>query len=198
MSIPQNRERSPLWLRLLRGTLSLVAWAIVIVLAVAVWFRLFRYDATYELVWLNSFTRYVYLPAYASLVWARWMRRWVLLATAGAIVACHLTWVLPDFAPAAPTAARSETNPTLRIFLANVSIMNDHFDAMFSEIAAAQPQVVVLIEYNNAWHAAAESSPVLAAFPHRAKTPGFGGNTVAVFSQVPIVDQFQDRFQMER
>ena len=75
---------------------------------------------------MNAFTRYVYLPAYFVLAWAVWQRRWVLLAASLAVVACHVTWMAPDFVrdrrfdpPSGDT--RPATSPTLRVFFANVT-----------------------------------------------------------------------------
>ena len=69
-------------------TLSLVAVALM---------RLFDHDGTHFFTWLNAFTRYVYLPAYACLAWAIWKRRWILALANIAIVGFHIALLAPDF-----------------------------------------------------------------------------------------------------
>src|SRR5262245_29819637 len=58
----------------------LATWCIVLALAACVALRFFEFDATYIFTCLNSFTRYLYLPAYMCVAWAAWQRRWILLA----------------------------------------------------------------------------------------------------------------------
>ena len=69
-------------------TLSLVAVALL---------RIFYHDGTHFLTWLNAFTRYVYLPAYACLAWAIWKRRWILALANLAVVCLHVALLAPDF-----------------------------------------------------------------------------------------------------
>jgi hypothetical protein len=68
-------------------TLSLVAVAVL---------RVTWHDGTHFLIWLNAFTRYVYLPAYACLVWAVWKRRWKLVIANLAVVCFHVALLAPD------------------------------------------------------------------------------------------------------
>src|SRR5687768_14241818 len=77
----------------------LFAWLAVMLLLVVAALRIVYHDGAYALIWLNAFTRYVYLPAYVCLAWALWQRRWMLAGTAAGVVAAHLTFIAPDFLP---------------------------------------------------------------------------------------------------
>src|ERR1700681_4021982 len=72
-------------------------WCIAIVMLLIAALRIVAHDATYLLICLNSFTLYLYLPAYLILVYAARMRRYGLAAMSLLLVACHVTWVAPDF-----------------------------------------------------------------------------------------------------
>jgi endonuclease/exonuclease/phosphatase (EEP) superfamily protein YafD len=81
---------------------------------------------------------------------------------------------------------------SLRIFFANVLQNNREFDAMFQEIAAAHPDVVVFAEWGWAWSQAFQQSPVSAAYVHgiSARQRYFGH--VNVFSKLPLQNEMQN------
>jgi endonuclease/exonuclease/phosphatase (EEP) superfamily protein YafD len=174
-----------------------VAWAIVIALVAVAALRLFRHDAAFPLVWLNSFARYIYLPAYACAAWAAWQRRWVLLAAGLSVVVCHLAWMAPDFIrdrrfDPPTSAAAADTSPTLRIFFANVAADNDQRESLLSEIAAANPDVIVLVEFAWPWHIAFKSSPIMAPYKFGSGWMQSHIGSVNVFSKLPLQMEKQD------
>src|ERR1700733_14973724 len=77
-------DRPSLWLR----TGIMLAWAISLSLASLAVLRLTYHDGRHPLIWINAFTRYAYLPAYACLVFGLWYRRRWLAITNLAIVGC--------------------------------------------------------------------------------------------------------------
>jgi endonuclease/exonuclease/phosphatase (EEP) superfamily protein YafD len=171
-----------------------LAWLATLTLATVAALRVFYHDGTYFLTWLNAFTRYLYLPAYACLVWAAWQRRWTLAFLASAVVLCHLVWMAPNFirdrrfdppaAAAEKTAAAA--SPALRIFFANVLQKNKRHDAMFREIAAADPDVLIVAEWGWAWNQAFRKSSLADTYAYGAslRQPRFG--MVNIFSKRPL------------
>src|SRR6476620_3570137 len=77
VGLPNGHDTSPVR-RFFAWLFYITAWLTTLVLAVFAGLRLFDHDATHFLVWINAFTRYVYLPAYVCLAWALWRRRWIL------------------------------------------------------------------------------------------------------------------------
>jgi endonuclease/exonuclease/phosphatase (EEP) superfamily protein YafD len=165
------------------------SWAIVVVLGSLAALRLFYHDGTNLLVCFNAFTLYLYLPAYGVLAWAAWRRRWLLAALGGLIVLCHVAWIGPDFLPAARTApipaGSAAPSPKMRIFCANVRGTNANYQSMLDEIAEADPDVVVLIEYTGRWHQALKDSPILAPYAYRQPRPVTA--QIACYSRLPLV-----------
>ena len=90
-------EHRPLWRRGLSLLCVSSAWIVSLSLLTVAALRILYHDGTYVLIWLNAFTRYVYLPAYVCLLFAAWQRRWRLALVSSAVVACHLAWLAPDF-----------------------------------------------------------------------------------------------------
>jgi endonuclease/exonuclease/phosphatase (EEP) superfamily protein YafD len=178
----------------------LVCVATVSLFAVAV-LRVFYHDGTHLLIWLNAFARYVYLPAYACLAWAILRRHWRLALANLAIVSFHVTLLWPDFVrdrrfdPSSnSTVLAAADAPTVRIFFANVRGQNTEHQALLEEIKAADPDVIVLVEFSWAWYQVCRYSPVFKAYPYGGgmeyKQPG----TANVFSKIPLKSAKQDWF----
>lgn len=171
----------------------IAAWLATLALAAVAAFRVFYHDGMYTLTCLNAFTRYLYLPVYVCLGWAFWQRRWALAVVGAAVAACHLTWIAPEFVRdrrfdvgGNPGAAAASDPPTVRIFFANVAAYNEFPEAFLDEIPAADPDVIVFVEYLPWWRAAARNSPVLKAYPFGTPQSVPRGGEIAVYSRIPL------------
>jgi endonuclease/exonuclease/phosphatase (EEP) superfamily protein YafD len=176
------------------------AWIVSLLLLAVAALRIFYHDGTYVLVWLNAFTRYVYLPAYVCLLFASWQRRWRLAIVSTVVVVCHLAWLTPDFlrdrrfdAPTSAAAAKSaDTSPTLRIFFANVRESSEEYQSMLQEIEGANPDVIVLVEYGWGWHLTFKTSPVMAPYKYGSGHLQSHIGSVNVFSRLPLKSEMQN------
>jgi endonuclease/exonuclease/phosphatase (EEP) superfamily protein YafD len=180
--------------------LACAAWIVTTSLAVVAVLRIFYHDGSHFLIWLNAFTRYVYLPAYACILVGMWQRRRRLSSLAAAVIACHLYWIAPDFlrdrrfdiASAATSSATSDAG-SLRIFFANVCYLNTQYEEMMREIADAEPDVVVFVEFSPQWYAAFRASGIAGKFPYdNGQPPSVSG--VNVFSKRPLKSSTQKWF----
>jgi endonuclease/exonuclease/phosphatase (EEP) superfamily protein YafD len=176
-----------------------LACLVTLSLVVVVLMRVFDHDGTNFFTWLNAFTRYVYLPAYACLAWSIWKRRWFLALANLAIVGFHVALLAPDFmrdrryeSTAFATNVNASASPTVRIFFANVRALNTEHQALLEEIKAANPDVIVLVEFSWLWHMAYLHSPVFAAYPYGGGMENQRMGTVNVFSKVPLKSDRQD------
>lgn len=175
----------------------LAAWGTVITLGTVAALRIFEFDATHALACINSFTRYLYLPVYACVAWALWQRCWLLLATSLLVAACHVTWMVPDFVrdrrfDPPPGPAATSVSPTIRVFFANINGDNTEIQSLYDEIAAANPDVVVLVEFSWPWHVAFKSSPLMAKYKYGAGWLQSHIGSVNVFSRLPLAMEQQD------
>ena len=189
----------PLWRRGLSLLCAMSAWIVSLSLLAVAALRILYHDGTYVLVWLNAFTRYVYLPAYLCLLFAAWQRRWRLVLVSSAVVGCHLAWLAPDFLrdrrfepPASSVAVESaDTSPTMRIFFANVRENSEEYPSMLEEITEADPDVIVLVEYGWGWHLTFKTSPVLAPYKYGSGHLQSHIGSVNVFSRLPLKTEMQ-------
>jgi endonuclease/exonuclease/phosphatase (EEP) superfamily protein YafD len=173
-------------------TLSLVAVALL---------RLTYHDGTHFLIWLNAFTRYVYLPAYACLAWAVWKHRWILAVANLAVVGLHIALLAPDFirdrrfdSVANSAIADAPAAQTVRIFFANVRAENAEYAALLKEMQDANPDVIVLVEFTPNWHRAYFHSPFFAAYPYGSGMKNMAMGTANVFSKLPLKSEEQNWF----
>jgi endonuclease/exonuclease/phosphatase (EEP) superfamily protein YafD len=177
----------------------LLLWFTAISLGAVAVFRTLWQDGNLLLIWLNAFTRCLYLPAYLCAALAAWHRRWWLLAVSSVVVAFHVSLMAPDFLrdrrfepPTGALASAADTSPPLRIFFANVNGSNDQFESLLSEIADANPDVIVLVEFTWPWHIAFKSAPVMAPYVHGSGMLPSHIGSVNVFSKLPLLAESQE------
>jgi endonuclease/exonuclease/phosphatase (EEP) superfamily protein YafD len=197
-AVPRRRARP-----LSRWALIVIsfAWFITLGLASIAALHVFFHDQTNVLIWLNAFTRYLYLPAYACLTLAIWKRRlWLAFANL-AIIGCHLFWIAPDFMrdrrfDAEPAnAAAAEKNPanSVRIFFANVYYQNQDFTALLHEIEDADPDVIVLVEFPWSWRDVFLKSPVIAKYRYGHGFKPWRYDSVILYSKLPVQNESESR-----
>lgn len=193
----QPPAKSGLFSRILYWLACLVTLSLVVVALL----RLTYHDGTHVLTWLNAFTRYIYLPAYACLTWAVLKRRRILALANLAVVCLHIALLAPDFmrdrrfdSAANSAVTDAPAAPTVRIFFANVRALNTEHQALLEEIKAANPDVIVLVEFSWLWHLAYLHSPVFAAYPYGGGMENQRMGTVNVFSRIPLKSDKQNWF----
>ena len=180
---------------LLLGVGHAAAWSVALFLVAMVFLRIFWFDGTILLVYFNTFTLYFYLPAYACLLWAWKFRRPMLAAISLVPIFCQ-AWLIISvlFLPAdglqqttvAGHAANIADQERVRIFFANVCSVNRQIGPMLEEIAAADPDIVLLAEFSHPWQQAMGRAEFMEKYPYSYKTANYGGNANGIFSRFPI------------
>lgn len=185
----------------LRRLLVALAWLATAALGTTAVLRFSYHDGTHLLTWLNAFTRYAYLPAYLCLPLACVWRRWWLGTANLAIIGCHLYWLAPDYlrdrrfeSPAATTNANEAAGRPLRIFFANVRAENRERDALLREIRDARPDVIVLVEFSQAWNTGFRQSTLVAEYPYGSGLDLAQANAVSILSNLPLRNDTREWF----
>ncbi|MEX2317133.1 MAG: endonuclease/exonuclease/phosphatase family protein [Pirellulales bacterium] len=186
-SRPRQKHGAVWWLS------HALAWLTALSLVVVASLRIFAHDASHLLIWLNAFTRYVYLPAYACLAWAAWQRRWLLALFTLPVIACHVIWLAPDFRrdrrfviASDASASIADEPTTIRIFFGNVAADNNDPYSYLREIADANPDIVVLAEYYRRWQLLVASSPQMRPYRFGTHTTIPFVGEIGIFSKLPI------------
>jgi endonuclease/exonuclease/phosphatase (EEP) superfamily protein YafD len=174
-------------------------WLITLSLGVVALLRIFYQDGNLLLIWLNAFTRYLYFPAYLSMIWAAWRRSWCLLGVNSMIVCFHVALLAPNFLrdqrfdpPTEILSSATDASPTLRIFFANVNGSNEQYETLLNEIAIANPDVIVLVEFTWPWHIAFKSAPVMAPYVHGTGILRSHIGSINIFSKLPLLSESQE------
>jgi len=180
VSQPKQGRASLLFLLVLGQILALL-----FVFALA---RLFFYDRSLVLIWINMYTLYFYLPAYLILVLALALRQKALAAAAVGIIIFHLFLVVPTLIPTTNFGKTAPAGETVRLFNANLLFLNEETDAMIAEIEQADADVLVFQEYTPAWDAAFNESWMAEAYPYRLMDSEDSPFGAAIWSKRPLTD----------
>jgi endonuclease/exonuclease/phosphatase (EEP) superfamily protein YafD len=136
----------------------------------------------------ESLTPWFAVPTMAALGVAAATRRRSLAVVAGALAALHLVWAAPELRPRRPGLVEADHAPRLRLFSANLLFTNVDMDGIAGELAAEDPDVVVLQEVSPPNLAALEANRALDPFPHRWVTARPDALGTAFFSRLPLED----------
>jgi endonuclease/exonuclease/phosphatase (EEP) superfamily protein YafD len=150
--------------------------------------RLFAHDANLILLLANSFTFYLYLPAYLVAAVLIWQRRWRLCGACLLLIACHAVWVFPDFY-AAPSSRGAEGGQRLRVFSTNLYMTNDEPSGILDEIRQSEADLLLFQEYSPQWHRAMQDAGITSDYPHqimRIRDDSFG---VAIYSRFAFTEE---------
>jgi endonuclease/exonuclease/phosphatase (EEP) superfamily protein YafD len=151
-----------------------LGWIVVSALFVIAFLRIVAWDRLQPLVVVNAASLVVYLPAWLVLAGALVWRRWWLAATAAAVAAAQLAFVLPELTAATAIPAAARTAPAITLFDANVYDGNPSMEGYARQIRAAHPDVVTLEEASPLDEVELEAAGALRDLPFRlaVRVPG--------------------------
>lgn len=150
--------------------------------------RLTRYEGRSVIIAAEALTPYWFVPAYFALGLGLFSRHRALSIVAGALIALHLAWVLPEYRPARPLPAGARAAPHLRIFSSNLRYTNSDMTGIAEEIRRARPDVVLLQELSPSNHEALERTGVLDQFEFSLVQPELRPTGSGVYSRLPMTD----------
>lgn len=176
------------------------AWCVTLCLTTLAALRIFYHDGTHVLIWLNAFTRYVYVPAYVCLAFALWKRQWTLSVFSLFIIGCHWMWLAPDFVrdrrfdgKTSAFASSENASNHIRIFFMNVRASNLEFEPMLKEIEAANPDVIVGVEFTWPWRQAFRHAGITEKYPHNNSQKMGEIDRTFYYSRLPVQREAEER-----
>lgn len=173
-------------LRKPHGAVLALGWLTTLGMAGFAAARWLAHDAMLLLVWANSFTLYLYLPAYPIALLALWRRCRALAAVAGLVAGCHLFWVLAGVVPSPGPNASAPNMVHLRVFSANIHVSNPRPEEIIAEIARAEADILVLQEVSPRWWSELRAAGLLERFPYHSKVLRGGAFGSAILSRWPL------------
>ena len=164
-----------------------IAWSTVAPLATIAAARVIAHDAAFPLIAINSFTPWIYLPAWGALTLALANRQRVLAVVATALVALHLAWSLPGAVVAAPLARDAQLAPSLRVATANLLASNASTNATVRALAEAQLDLLVVEELTPGWAAALDASALGDELTTRFVVPRDDCFGIGIYTRHPLL-----------
>lgn len=169
------------------GRLLLVpVWLVVLGLLALVVARLLAFDARRVLTLVDAYTLWLYLPAYVVLAAAVCFRARALAMVAAAVVVAHLAWVVPPVLRTLEVPAAATHAPRFRVVTANVMFDNREHDALLSELADFDADVIVLEEVTPDWWRAVRRRGLLRSYPYAVAEPRDGADGMAILSNTRL------------
>ena len=193
---PTPADQPPAQPRRKRGrALAIAAWLAIAASYLALVFAYalpqdFRNDApTYiRLAWLAFMIRTFLF--HAGLAWslvaiaAACVRRWRLLAATLPLLALAFGPAVWNCRPKHPPAIAGEP---ITVMSVNLLAGNHNTGPIIAEVAAARPDVLLLLEYTPHWHAAFRQ-PLAADYPYVTHAIRQGSFGMAVYSRLPLAE----------
>ncbi len=123
-----------------------VAYVWTIPFLILMLLRILFHDVHMYLIWGNMYLLWVYLPVYPVLIASLFYKEYPLIALSGFPVLLHLYFVLPDFLPSKDqqiSLTRDPNFPPLKVFSANLLMVNYQTDGIMNEMIKYDPDVIV-------------------------------------------------------
>ncbi len=173
-----------------RSILGLVAvvigWSIVGVLGSVVLARIVAWDEWRLFADVDAAVEVIFLPAWLVLAGALVGRRWWMAGAAAVICAAQVIYVVPELAAATPVPAAAHSEPTIRLFDANVQFHNMSMAGYIPQIRSYRPDVIALEETRPSDWTQLDRAGVVADLPHRFLIPCCGSRGFIVASRYPL------------
>ena len=182
MSEPDQVE----WRRLASMTLQIVGWLIVAVLGLIVLVRAVAWDEWRLFADVDAATEVLFLPAWLVLAGALLGRRWWMVGAAALLCAAQMIYVAPEVLAysSVPAAVRSE--PSIRLFDANVQQDNFSMSGYVTQLRSYRPDLVTLEETAPWDFAQFSSSGVFDHLPYRFTVTDTGSRGFILASRYPL------------
>jgi endonuclease/exonuclease/phosphatase (EEP) superfamily protein YafD len=144
-----------------------LGWLIVVLLAAVVLVRAIAWDKWPIFTELDSGIELLFLPAWVVLLGCLFGKRWWLAGAAALICVAQVIYVAPELlaSSAIPAAVRSE--PTFRLFDANVDQANHSMAGYIAQLKSYRPDVLTMEETRPEDYVQLEAAGVLADLPHQ-------------------------------
>jgi endonuclease/exonuclease/phosphatase (EEP) superfamily protein YafD len=182
MSEPDEVE----WRWLASMTLQIIGWVIIAMLGLIVLVRAVAWDEVRLFADVDAATEVLFLPAWLVLAGALLGRKWWMAGAAALLCATQMIYVAPEvFAySSVPAAVRSE--PSIRLFDANVQQDNFSMSGYVAQLKSYRPDLVTLEETASWDFAQFSSSGAFDHLPYRFTVTDTGSRGFIIASRYPL------------
>jgi endonuclease/exonuclease/phosphatase (EEP) superfamily protein YafD len=174
------------WRRLVSVTLQGAGWVIIAGLALVALARAVAWDEWRLFADVDAATEVLFLPAWLVLVGALVGRKWWMAGAAALLCVAQVIYVAPEVMAYSSIPAAVRTEPTIRLFDANVQQDNYTMAGYIDQLRSYRPDVVTLEETHSWDYDQFLSSGVLNHLPYRFTISDTGSRGFIVASRYPL------------
>jgi endonuclease/exonuclease/phosphatase (EEP) superfamily protein YafD len=163
-----------------------LGWLTVAGLGLIVFVRIIAWDRWPFFAELDAAVEVLFLPAWLVLLASLLGRRWWLAAAAVVICAAQVVYVAPELlaSSAVPASVRSE--PTIRLFDANVAQSNTSMAGYITQLRSYRPEVLTMEETVPDDYVQLKAAGVLATLPYQYQVSCCGSRGFIIASHYPL------------
>lgn len=174
------------WRWLGRLTLQSVGWLIIAVLGLVVVARIVAWDEWRLFADVDAATEVLFLPAWLVLVGALIGKKWWMAGAAALLCCAQGIYVAPEILAYSSIPAAVRTEPTIRLFDANVQQDNYSMAGYIEQLRSYRPDLVTLEETHTWDYDQFLSSGVFNHLPYRFTVPDTGARGFIIASRYPV------------
>jgi len=174
------------WRRLVSLTLQGAGWVIIAGLALVVLARAVAWDEWRLFADVDAATEVLFLPAWLVLVGALVGRKWWMAGATAVLCVAQVIYVAPEVMAYSSIPAAVRTEPTIRLFDANVQQDNYTMAGYIDQLRSYRPDVVTLEETHSWDYDQFLSSGVFDHLPYRFTISDTGSRGFIVASRYPL------------
>jgi endonuclease/exonuclease/phosphatase (EEP) superfamily protein YafD len=161
-------------------------WLIIAFLGLVVVARIVAWDEWRLFADVDAATEVLFLPAWLVLVGALVGKKWWMAGAAALLCATQVVYVAPEVLASSPIPAAARTEPTIRLFDANVQQDNYSMAGYIEQLRSYRPDVVTLEETLPGDYDQFLSSGVFNHLPYRFSMPDTGSRGFIIASRYPL------------
>jgi endonuclease/exonuclease/phosphatase (EEP) superfamily protein YafD len=164
-----------------------LGWLIVALLGLIVFVRIIAWDKWPFFAEFDAAIEILFLPAWLVLLGSLFGRQWWLAGAAVLICAAQVVYVAPELlaSSAIPAAVRSE--PTIRLFDANVASWNYSMSGYITQLRSYRPEVLAMEETAPDDYDQLKAAGVLATLPYQYQITCCGSRGFIIASHYPLL-----------
>jgi endonuclease/exonuclease/phosphatase (EEP) superfamily protein YafD len=166
--------------------LTWMGWAIVAFLGLVIVVRFIAWDKVPVFAELDAAIEVLFLPAWLVLLAGLLGRRWWLAGAALCICAVQIIYVAPEVLASSPVPAAALSEPSFRLFDANVAQFNYSMEGYVAELKSYHPDVLAMEETIPSDYTQLKSAGVLATLPYQYQIECCGSRGFILASRYPL------------
>jgi endonuclease/exonuclease/phosphatase (EEP) superfamily protein YafD len=156
-------------------------------LGLIVFVRIVAWDKLPFFAELDAAVEVLFLPAWLVLLGGLFGKRWWLAGAAALICAAQVVYVAPELLASSPVPAAVRSEPTIRLFDANVAQWNYSMSGYITQLKSYRPEVLTMEETVPGDYTQLKAAGVLATLPYQYQITCCGSRGFIIASHYPLL-----------